>query len=368
MSDTPTLSLCMIVRDEAELLPTFLAATEGLWDEFIAVDTGSNDATPRLLEASGARVVHRAWADDFARARNTSLAEATGRWILVLDADEFPGPGFAAEVRELLAQPDFGAATIARHDEQKNGIVRHSQPVRLFANDPLIRYRWRIHEDAGAGIDAWLARHQHQYYALQTPVRHVGYALARYDDRHKAARDERLLRLAVADDPDDLYSRYKLLELYRFTGQRAPARELAQSSLPRLNGLRALHPAHMAGDLLELIRQALFDADPRAGRDFLLAHVALGEHTPHFHLSLGMCHEALNAPTAAFEAFARALDLTPSHPDQRLMQTRALGALTRLAIAAGDLRTARELNEAARSIAPDDPEIRLAAQLLHGAG
>ena len=366
MTTAPALSLCMIVRDEAELMPRFLSAVAGAWDEFIAVDTGSRDDTPRLLEAAGARVVHRPWDDDFAQARNAALAAATGRWILVLDADEFPTDGFAEELRALLAEPGFGAATIARVDEQKNGIVRHSHPVRVFANDPGIRYHWRIHEDAGEGIDAWLATHKRQYWALQTPVHHVGYALARWTERDKHARDERLLRLAIDEAADDLYSRYKLLELYRFTGQTVAATALAQACLGQLDVHRPIRPAHIAGDLLELIRQALFASDAHRGRDFLLGHAALAEHTPHFHLGLGMLHEALGDPTAAFAAFARSLDLAPGHPAMLLMQTRALCALTRLAIGAQDWASARDFNAAARAIAPEDPEVALAAQLLAG--
>jgi len=38
------LSLCLIVKDEADMLPDFLASVSGLWDELIAVDTGSCDA------------------------------------------------------------------------------------------------------------------------------------------------------------------------------------------------------------------------------------------------------------------------------------------------------------------------------------
>ncbi len=74
------------------MLPGFLAACAGLWDELCAVDTGSRDATVDLLEAAGARVVRRPWDDDFAAARNASLDLATGDWILFLDADERPTP------------------------------------------------------------------------------------------------------------------------------------------------------------------------------------------------------------------------------------------------------------------------------------
>ena len=84
----PSLSLCMIVKDEADMLPAFLAKVQGLWDELVVVDTGSRDTTVAILEAAGAKVLHRPWRHDFALARNYSLEAATGDWVLVLDPDE----------------------------------------------------------------------------------------------------------------------------------------------------------------------------------------------------------------------------------------------------------------------------------------
>ena len=78
------LSLCMIVKDEAEMLPEFLKRARGLWDELVVVDTGSQDDTVAILEAAGAKVLHRPWQNDFALARNFSLEAAAGVWILSL--------------------------------------------------------------------------------------------------------------------------------------------------------------------------------------------------------------------------------------------------------------------------------------------
>ena len=75
------LSLCMIVKDEAVMLPGFLERVRGLWDELVVVDTGSTDTSVALLEASGARVLHQPWRHDFALARNHSLEAATGEWF-----------------------------------------------------------------------------------------------------------------------------------------------------------------------------------------------------------------------------------------------------------------------------------------------
>ena len=84
----PSVALCMIVRNEAQCLPACLQSVAGDVDDLIVVDTGSVDETVSVVERFGARVIRHAWTDDFAAARNVSLAHAQTDWIFVLDADE----------------------------------------------------------------------------------------------------------------------------------------------------------------------------------------------------------------------------------------------------------------------------------------
>ena len=62
----PRLTLCVIARDEADMLPDCLASVEGIVDRVVVVDTGSTDATREIAVRCGARVVEHAWRDDFA--------------------------------------------------------------------------------------------------------------------------------------------------------------------------------------------------------------------------------------------------------------------------------------------------------------
>src|SRR5262245_5780920 len=95
-----SVSLCMIVRDEAEVLGRCLSTVADLVDELVIVDTGSRDRTSAIAQEFGARVEPFRWCDDFAAARNHSFSLATCDWILWLDADDVLLPdaraGFAA--------------------------------------------------------------------------------------------------------------------------------------------------------------------------------------------------------------------------------------------------------------------------------
>ncbi|MBN2398492.1 MAG: glycosyltransferase [Deltaproteobacteria bacterium] len=88
----PTLSLCMIARDEEQTIGRALDSVKGIVDEIIVVDTGSSDGTREIVKECGGRVVESEWQDDFSAARNVALHEAGGAYVLFLDADEYIDP------------------------------------------------------------------------------------------------------------------------------------------------------------------------------------------------------------------------------------------------------------------------------------
>jgi rSAM/selenodomain-associated transferase 2 len=105
----PPLSIIIPALDAAASLPATLAAlAEGrarsLVREVLVIDGGSRDATPRLAEAGGARVV------ESARGRGNQLvagaAAARGEWLLFIHADTRLGPGWADAVDAFIARPE----------------------------------------------------------------------------------------------------------------------------------------------------------------------------------------------------------------------------------------------------------------------
>lgn len=89
MSSLPSLSVCMIVKNEASFLPYTLPSLAEGADELIVVDTGSTDNSVEIAKQHQAIVSHFEWINDFSAAKNTAIRQASSDWILMMDADEY---------------------------------------------------------------------------------------------------------------------------------------------------------------------------------------------------------------------------------------------------------------------------------------
>ncbi len=84
----PTISLCMIVKNEEMHLARCLDSVAGLADEIIIIDTGSDDRTKEIASGYTSKVYSYPWKDDFSEARNYSFSKASMDYCMWLDADD----------------------------------------------------------------------------------------------------------------------------------------------------------------------------------------------------------------------------------------------------------------------------------------
>lgn len=82
------ISVCMIVKNEEDVLARCLDSLQGLWDELIIVDTGSTDATRRIAAGYTDRIYDFSWTGSFSDARNFAFSRAEMEYIYSADADE----------------------------------------------------------------------------------------------------------------------------------------------------------------------------------------------------------------------------------------------------------------------------------------
>ncbi|MDE7326701.1 MAG: glycosyltransferase [Lachnospiraceae bacterium] len=84
----PTISLCMIVKNEEMHIARCLDSVAGLVEEIIVVDTGSTDRTLEIVSDYTSKVYSYPWNDDFSEARNVSFSKATMDYCMWMDADD----------------------------------------------------------------------------------------------------------------------------------------------------------------------------------------------------------------------------------------------------------------------------------------
>jgi len=193
----PPLSLCLIVRNEEQHLARCLQSAKSIAGQMVVVDTGSTDRSKSLAADCGAEVFDFAWTGDFAAARNASLERATGRWILVLDADEYLPPPSVEALRDLIETPAdraFHLLNKSTTDGGKTGMT--GKIVRLFPNRPEVRYEWPVHEQVVTNL------HRAGIPVLDSDIEifHTGYSNPE-TNRHKQARNLEILERAIAAGP-----------------------------------------------------------------------------------------------------------------------------------------------------------------------
>lgn len=143
------LSVAMIVRDEENNIRRALDSVLPIADEIVILDTGSVDNTKAIITAyedPKIKLSDHPWKNDFSEARNASIGQCTGDWIMILDADEELTPEARSELRAQLEALPGTAHTVMMVG--RNFVTDHtfdtmSQP-RVFRTGT-IRYEHAIH-------------------------------------------------------------------------------------------------------------------------------------------------------------------------------------------------------------------------------
>jgi len=358
------LSLCMIVKDEATMLPEFLTRVRGLWDELVVVDTGSTDSTVQLLEAEGARVLHKPWRQDFAEARNFSIEAATGDWIIFLDPDEYVLPAFIDQVEAAMANAAAGAATVLMQDQREDGHVQEARLIRMFRRYPDVHFRHAIHEDVAETLLPRLRSSGHAIVHLEAPIVHHGYRKDVAKARNKKERDTSIIEATLQREPDDLYLHFKLLEQARFWADERLLCTAAAAALGAWNRAPDSALNFWAGELAVMIVEGTHANDWERALDLLLTLAQRVPNSPAIAHRKGELMELLNRLGEAKIAFETAISEQGPAINIQLNGVRPRMGLVRIAIARQDMAAARDHLQIAYQLAPNDPEVSFTMGLL----
>lgn len=218
-----SISLVMIVKDEARVIERCLASVRPIIDYIVIADTGSSDDTRQLIrnfmarEGLAGEVLDHPWRN-FAHNRSEALAALRTRtsvdYGFTIDADEtlVLEDGFDVAAFKSRLKADVYDIEVWNHG------VRYHRPA-LFSNRQPFRYKAVLHEylDTPPGLARELAK------GLHVVVTQEG---ARSRNPNKYADDAVLLERELETETDPhLISRYTfyLAQSLRDSGQRERA-------------------------------------------------------------------------------------------------------------------------------------------------
>lgn len=208
-----TLSVCMMVKNEEHNLKRCLSSLNGIADELVVVDTGSNDSSVSIAESFGAKVYHHPWENDFSKHRNQSIGYASSDWLLIFDADEelfVNSPSSASDLKNWLGQvpSDCQSVAITLHDIQQDMQAMQFNSVRLFRRGSM-QYEGIVHNTPKIIVG--------KPEALFCPIiylKHYGYDLTPEQQVAKRARTEGLLAKRLDKNPDDVVAMFYLIQAH----------------------------------------------------------------------------------------------------------------------------------------------------------
>lgn len=145
------LSVIILTKNEEKNIVAVIENAKQVADEVLIVDSGSTDATVELAKGLGAKVVFRAWDNDFAAQRNFALEQTECEWVLYLDADERMNGEFIKNIKEILSgghnlkQYAMTRRVVAFNFTFKHGIFAPDLAWRMFPRTS-VTWQNKVHE------------------------------------------------------------------------------------------------------------------------------------------------------------------------------------------------------------------------------
>ncbi|WML35490.1 glycosyltransferase family 2 protein [Clostridium sp. OS1-26] len=218
------LSVCMIAKNEEKHIERCLKSLQPLVEsglaEIILVDTGSTDDTINIAGKYTDKIYFHPWKDDFAEARNYSIAMAKGEYLFVIDADEELDKASAEELIKLFNSNEYKKYNSFLFKE-KNFLDKDLKSFSvfnrtiIFKNKERFCYLGRIHEQPIIVFDNNSLNNTKNF---NTYILHYGYIMDEKAEKIKHNRNLSLLKEELRKNPDRIYYIYQIIGTYKGHG------------------------------------------------------------------------------------------------------------------------------------------------------
>lgn len=150
-------TVVILTKNEERNIEEAIKNAQCVTPKVLVVDSGSTDKTVVLAEMLGAKVVFRAWDNDFSAQRNFALEHVDTQWVLYLDADERMNENLVKAIKDAIADNASKKYVMVRKIkalgfEFKHGIFKPDKVTRMF---PTKKVRWehKVHERAVCDLE-----------------------------------------------------------------------------------------------------------------------------------------------------------------------------------------------------------------------
>ncbi|MEK4360380.1 glycosyltransferase [Paenibacillus sp. FSL M7-1455] len=289
----------MIVKNEERCLARCLESVKDFVQEIIIVDTGSTDRTVEIAKKYTSKIYSFDWTNNFAEARNYALQYATCEYILQLDADEWIGEG--GENLGLPLDRDYYFLRI--RNDIGSGFAEFHQFVRLFKNDPLLKYEGALHEQIN------LLKHDNlSFDFMKVLIHHDGYTTAVVQSKDKNERNMKIIKEEVRVNPS-AFNYHNLGMQLSFENRHEEALEALKKSYSMAPDL-SFAPRVLAFIVKSLTELNRFQEAVDVCSDSALLYPTKSD----FPFRLGLIYEHLDYIEDAIDCFKKCLEIGES-PD-----------------------------------------------------
>ena len=314
----PTISFCMIVKDEGTTLAQCLESVRGLVDEIVIGDTGSTDNTKKIAGKFTSKIYDINWNNSFADARNEILKKATGDWVLILDADEVLSSADHRKMKEAVNLWEITGFQVLTRNYSNNSSVIGWMPtlekefsgnaagwypslkVRLFQRDEKIMFIGDIHEM----VDEVIFNQRGKTEFLNIGVHHYGTLQEKNADENRDAlkkTDEK-----IKQNPNDAKAYFELGIQLRDAQKFEQAEQAFQRSID-IQEKSVMQRLNLA---VVQQKQNKLDAAIKNYEAVLEKY-----NSADAHFGLGFCWFKKNSLKKAANFFAQAIELNPYFVD-----------------------------------------------------
>ncbi len=205
-------SICIITKNECDILEECLRRLKPLDREIVVLDTGSTDNTCEMVLKYTDKLYHFEWCNDFAAARNECIKHASNDYILTVDSDEYLTEWDEKANQQAIKENPGGIGRIYRTDTytQQGETRTVREGMGRFFSKKLYHYEGSIHEQIVPNDTDRTA----SYYTLNAEFDHMAYA---GDIETRAKRSKRNIDLLLKElekNSDDTYFMFQLGQAY----------------------------------------------------------------------------------------------------------------------------------------------------------